>query len=94
MAQGKLLDIKEHGNRTDGTTAQRHPPTFRCGRPLDLFLQLMEKEDQKSPYELDKRPPAEQYFVYNGKIDMEAHDKFGSAMKVGEDRDNRHYKLL
>lgn len=55
---------------------------------------LMEKEDQKSPYELDKRPPAEQYFVYNGKIDMEAHDKFGSAMKVGEDRDNRHYKVL
>ena len=54
----------------------------------------LEKEGQMSPYELDKRPPADQYFVYDGKIEIENRDRFGSAVKVTGDKNNRHYKFL
>ena len=58
------------------------------------FRKQLEKEDQRSPYELDKRPPADQYFVYDGKIDMESHDRFGSAVMAMGDKEDRQYKFF
>ena len=32
--------------------------------------------------------------LYGEQVGKNSFDKFGSAMKVGEDRDNRHYMVL
>lgn len=47
----------------------------------------LKKSSERSPYELDRRPPVEQYFALNGKIEIEKNDRFATALaktKVGE----------
>ena len=47
----------------------------------------LKKSSEKSPYELDRRPPVEQYFALDGKINLEKNDRFATALaktKVGE----------
>ena len=54
----------------------------------------LEKENQKNPHELDKRPPVHQYFVYDGKIEMVNRDRFGAAMKVTGEGEGRDYHFF
>ncbi|MBP5654166.1 MAG: hypothetical protein J6X33_01500 [Clostridiales bacterium] len=61
---------------------------------ISYVRRQLAKESEKNPHELDRRPPVEQYLVYDGKIEMENRDRFGAAMKVTGDMNNRNYHFF
>ena len=52
------------------------------------------KEGQRSPYELDKRPSADQYFAYGEKIEVENRDHFATAYAATGDQAARNYRFM